>query len=515
LSRYFLGRKNFLRRFRLLCLAFLEKIIIIKSSLPNYFEFKGDETVRKIWFVIFFVLFIPFVTADTNLTCEYTISDYYTQWQNVFYETGERLDYVALNSLVTPGKSSTPTHDTSYKVFNNYPNEINVTISFSLDGQQQTNIVLISSGGYAEGAYHFSSVVDPNSFRYDIHNPVDLSSQWEEIDVFNGTYCRQCLGVYCLNNGVPCGSPAECGGGFCVEGYCSNSEVCFNNDCHCSGGEVQCLNNRQCVPRGVVPVDSRPLCHNNLECNTSYIDPTTGLCAKSPTQLEEEEYAQQMAEEALRIEKERNRGIIAGVFMTLSIIWFIVWFFSKKKLAESNMDTIKLNLEKLEREHTNILEELKLKKEFQSSITKTINLVEKDLDRLNGLKNKSKKEKEKVIHLNNDLREELKKKQKILGEKQSLLGEEQELKKQFEKERLKLYRNKQGYMVHRSKEGYEVFHKGEKPFHRWWFKHKHNRPIKKDHEIHHKDFNKLNNDIDNLEELTWGEHRKKHNGRYK
>ena len=52
-------------------------------------------------------------------------------------------------------------------------------------------------------------------------------------------------------------------------------------------------------------------------------------------------------------------------------------------------------------------------------------------------------------------------------------------------------------------------------FHIWLFENHHKRKIKQGYEIHHKDFNKLNNNIENLEELTPKEHQNKHLNRYR
>ncbi len=54
-----------------------------------------------------------------------------------------------------------------------------------------------------------------------------------------------------------------------------------------------------------------------------------------------------------------------------------------------------------------------------------------------------------------------------------------------------------------------------KSYHRWIFEKEHGRKIKPGYEIHHKDFCKLNNDIDNLEELSIEEHKEKHRNIYK
>lgn len=70
--------------------------------------------------------------------------------------------------------------------------------------------------------------------------------------------------------------------------------------------------------------------------------------------------------------------------------------------------------------------------------------------------------------------------------------------------------NKQGHKVYIDENGYQRRVQGKELFHRWWFEIKHGRKIKNGYEIHHKDFDKWNNDINNLEEITPPEHFKKH-----
>lgn len=117
-----------------------------------------------------------------------------------------------------------------------------------------------------------------------------------------------------------------------------------------------------------------------------------------------------------------------------------------------------------------------------------------------------------------DKRKELKQtkeKQKTKQELETLIREEKEKREEWERIRLTKYRNKQGYPVYLNENGYEVFADSGNLFHIWWFKHNHKREIKPGHEIHHKDFDKENNDISNLEELTLAEHGQKHLNKYK
>jgi polyhydroxyalkanoate synthesis regulator phasin len=83
-------------------------------------------------------------------------------------------------------------------------------------------------------------------------------------------------------------------------------------------------------------------------------------------------------------------------------------------------------------------------------------------------------------------------------------------KKQWNEERIKPYKNPQGYEVIINEEGYEVFaNNHNRLFHIWWYR-KNRGAITPGYQIHHKDFNKRNNDVDNLVEVTPGQHEKLH-----
>ena len=98
-------------------------------------------------------------------------------------------------------------------------------------------------------------------------------------------------------------------------------------------------------------------------------------------------------------------------------------------------------------------------------------------------------------------------------------------KEKLKKDRLTPYTNKQGYEVIINKNGYEQFVKNLKYpdeegqlFHRWYawkkiyIKNRKKYPLKyKEYEIHHKDGNKRNNALSNLEILSKEEHKKRHN----
>jgi len=90
--------------------------------------------------------------------------------------------------------------------------------------------------------------------------------------------CWECDSAICINDCEPCNQSSQCGGGYCVENYCSNSTSCCRGDCRCDENELQCNNSckeKFSLPNGMVPCD-------RLECTSSYINSSTGLCDVFP-----------------------------------------------------------------------------------------------------------------------------------------------------------------------------------------------------------------------------------------
>ena len=275
------------------------------------------------------------------------------------------------------------------------------------------------------------------------------------------------------DDGVACNSPDECGGGHCIKGLCSNSDVCFNNDCKCKSDEIQCDDNKRCVKKAVVPEDVKPECNKSQECVTGYINLETGLCAKSPAQLQ----------------TEKNQTL-TGIVLCI-LLGGITILYLRNKLEKERQKTIQKEIEKIELEN------------------KKIQTKE---DELNELKNQMKeiekqeeKEKKKIKEL-----EELKEK------RNQLIKDNEELyKKPFGDPQA----NNRLVVTNPYLGGYRCFyHKGlplknypiSSLVHLWvWEKH-HGRRPRPGYEIHHIDGKKENNDPSNLEEIEEKEHRRMH-----
>ncbi|MFC1648372.1 hypothetical protein ACFL1B_02825 [Nanoarchaeota archaeon] len=100
----------------------------------------------------------------------------------------------------------------------------------------------------------------------------------------------------------------------------------------CSSDEIFCDENKKCVSINEVPLDVKPECGLYQECVSQYINPETGLCSKSPAQLKEEEdqktkeevAAQQKEHEQEAKEKKFWSYMIIAV-ISLLIFCFLVW----------------------------------------------------------------------------------------------------------------------------------------------------------------------------------------------
>jgi hypothetical protein len=406
-----------------------------------------------------------------------------------------------------------------------------------------------------------------NEIFYQIFAPEELTLKKGYITK-ERTVCKLCNGQICINDGNSCLKDVECGSGHCVYGLCSDSPYCYNNDCNCNANEVQC-NNRICIAKNSIPIGIAPTC-NALECVTNYKD-SNGLCAKTPETLQEEAaqaaYEKQQQEIAIqaaaqkvkddviiRAKKEKEREFrnliltIIGVTFCIFILAFIaalIKFFKgrdaigeeKGKALQEIERKARIAIENTRREQQRIIDEASKGREGLKSQLNRMNseLREKE-NTLSDLRNKiaelekrKSASKDDLVKLRDDelaLSEQidkLRQRNKTKTEAKNSEIDEQtktidaandKLKsatERYEKTIVDTYA-KQGYKVH-IRNGYVAFDNTGNYFHIWKYESHHNKKVKPGHEIHHKDFNKLNNDINNLLELTREEHDRIHNER--
>jgi len=427
-----------------------------------------------------FLLIILFILINNvhALSCQYTEIKQVSEVETKYFLEGEEIDALPPFVNISGAKSWKEfigyIIDYQFYVKSNTIYPVDVTVYYNVEGRQlYRDISLDPYGIYRiHGTYNQENIpFDPDSIYYEIHNIEErqiTSSEFVKV-------CEQCLGQDCLNDGVACSSPQQCGGGYCVEGHCSTSSVCFNNDCKCSADEIQCTDNTRCVKKTVVPLDVKPSCNLSEECVSGYIDSGTGLCAKSPAQLQEEEA------QRLKKEKEEREDFIKSLLFSIGSIALIFLIVSLIVKHQSNKSK-QLDIELIEAEMRKINYELTQKSK-----------------ELKGLKSKSwktKKEKERIQKLNDDLIK-LNKQRKY-----ELRNLEKVSKERFKKE----YEERFHRRIEYDKKGYFVFSDSKTLVHRWVYRHYYKTEVIYKKHIHHIDANHFNCRLYNLIALTKNQH---------
>lgn len=317
---------------------------------------------------------------------------------------------------------------------------------------------------------------DPYNVQYNSDGNVQIKSTIKQVNI---TLCDG------KDDGVSCMSPNECGGSFCVEGYCSNTEYCFNNDCKCLPTEIQCKNIK-CVLKKVIPLGVAPKCNLSEECILGYIDINSGLCDKSPNQIQIEE------QERLKlIQEDNDKKIRLYLFSGIGIIiLFVLGLFIYYKIKRVDIELISKKIESKEYELNNLQKEI-----FEINEQKRIR--KQDLKKLDYLQFEINKKKKYIENQYNKI-----------------------TKPYFDKDVLRkvlIVPEVRGDYI--TWQGYVCFYDNCKSIdnyryqdlvHIWNWKKHHDRKPRKGYHIHHKDHNKLNNSINNLEEIRSDVHKEKH-----
>ena len=130
---------------------------------------------------IFILLLILLSVSVIALDCKYTMQEPYEEFINVFYENGTKLDYDVLEAkdLKSGAKGSdyNPwSSKLSFKIYNNYNEDIDVTINYIANGHPTYQKAIIAPGQY----YHYSQndAGLPEAIQYTIHSPEGLESYW-------------------------------------------------------------------------------------------------------------------------------------------------------------------------------------------------------------------------------------------------------------------------------------------------------------------------------------------------
>jgi len=409
-----------------------------------------------IWASIITLVFL----ISTISACQYTENKPISREVLSFYENGELLDYNLLEAKdFTTGSFSnwfaSWNPPPSFKVYNNYQEQINVTINYVYYGESKSSDILIDSKGYTSVTYdsdpNRDRTFNQNSITYDIHNS-GLESKRENL-FFDNFVCKTCPnGKECLDDGQNCSSNSECGSNVCnPDNKCGKPED-FKG---CPTGKV--LRDKLCVD-GAWTIFKK---------NIPWIILVLLCLGISSFFL------------IRAIHEKIKKGIIVD----------------GKKEAERIINNAQIEAQKIIRDSKEKLKNLNDKIEEKQNLELQLKNEEQTKEKAKKIRAELKKTVEDISRISEEKINEI---NNLLNSYRTLYGRD------F------IFDN--GY-IRFAKSPRNENEKGEY-FHRWLYRTKKGN-IKPGYEIHHKDFNKLNNNLENLEELTPEEHQNKHIHRYR
>jgi len=242
--------------------------------------------MTKRFSIICLIILLGILTAVYSLPCQYTTNEDYTISRNVFSGVGEESKYSLLAPLdIKQGDPVNPVwgggYPLSFRIYNNYTQEINVTIKYIVDSElQNSGERIISSYGSTTVTGLWSNGLDENSIEFDIHTP-GISSNRKNIN-YEKEVCKQCpkdSGFTCLNISTNCTKDSECGSGICnlanvcdeikwvIDGQCSTEvgENCINSPTDCKPGNNHKCDNGKIIEDCDNPPDGMKCCNNNFK----------------------------------------------------------------------------------------------------------------------------------------------------------------------------------------------------------------------------------------------------------
>ena len=470
--------------------------------------------------IILFILCILTINIVSALDCQYTEINEYTITKEVLVSQERDKYYNQTLNLSDFGVYKLYNNDVNkgrFRITNNFYFEVQVIVTFENSYNKvitrtvdilPKSFVIIDNIKCCNGGICGHCSVKQNTVQYEILEPEHLIPEYKDFNQ-QETICNECNGKDCLNDGDLCSFPNECGGGYCIEGYCSNDNFCFNNDCKCSESEIQCDNNQQCVKRNTVLIDIKPECNKPQECVTSYIDVETELCAKSPSKLQEEE--NQRLQQGLNQKEDEKEKMVKTIIILISLILIgiSIILYLKIKNEKQKQKTIQTEAEK------NIQTEKQKQKTIQTEIELEVKKIQSKEFELNDLKNQIQEiKKHKRLEKN-----EIKRLNNLKSKRDRLI---KDIDKQYTKI-TKPFPDSQAsnrfVVINPYLGGYKCFFKKGQALenysisslvHRWVWKKYNGRNPKPRYHIHHIDGDKYNNDHRNLEEIEGKEHYKNH-----
>jgi len=325
-----------------------------------------------------------------------------------------------------------------------------------------------------------------DEISYDITEPYELTLKKGFI-LKNKTICKQCNGQSCKDDNEKCSFDSECGSGICsIAKYCAKTKVV-----PCIDGTKNC-NDEICLIPSVKKNGEAYSCMWECESGLGNDDK---VCKRAPPPW----------------------WVWVLFFVIMILIISISIYYSRRSKIDETRKKIMADMKKKQKEiiartleeQEGILSSTVHKKEHLES---QIDKLTKDIETKNTELKKAKAEKGDLVKTRDDnkvLREHIAViKRRLERDKENL----EETRKKLEEERLTPYLNKQGHKVIRNEDGYEIFPDSRNLFHLWWWK-IHHGPVKWGYQIHHKNRKKLDNRIENLEEIEKEEHEEMHGRR--
>lgn len=448
---------------------------------------------KKLFFIALSILFLISFTAA--LDCQYIETESYSENEMVFYHNDEIIGYnLDENSLIEISISAL-----NIDIKNNLDYDVSLYLEYYVSStfygkNEFRNLTVTIPGRGSErikdplqDIYNGDSKVVVKNLDYSYISPNIISWLIESVEK-EKEFCKLCNDVTCLNDGGSCNplyDDSKCGSGVCnIAGFCDSKKLV-----DCPEGKLNCQD-KMCLVPSVKQVGEAYSC--SFECISDRFE--EGICLKSTTQVGEEK-------------KEKIKKILIFASIIIIIISFSVYFFfrginekgwkkKEKQIIDKAEEKAKKIIEKSQKNLEKINNDLEDKKDQKRKLNQ-------ELISLGKKKENSKKVKKEIEKINLEINE-------LINEKET---NKKNILKKYEEEFGHEFILKNGYL--KFKRGYNDPSKEGGFLHKWIFETKKGRKVKPGYQLHHKDFQKLNNNFNNLEELTPEEHRRKHNNRIK
>lgn len=463
--------------------------------------------IKRFIFLLLGLIFFSIINAEN---CQYT--------KEVFNGTEAKslpFHYYGYSQWKEVEVTLSPDWNKPMKIYNPNPTNINLTITvdYATWGQNwcenkiytRKYTYLIPADSIFEAPFENLGLLYCNQIKY--IGPYDII--YHDSDFASGRIISInktktiCLGK---NDGESCSLNSECGSGNCVVGQCSKDTFCYNNHCNCAQNQVQCTDNLRCVEKNSIPLDVKPKCDLTEECVSGYINTTTNLCSKSPTQLMEEKI---IIEKELNQQKEQNKLLDEQNKTKNKIMWiifFIILIISLGIIYYYKFRTKELDYLLVEKKFDTKMKELDEKEKKLVHEENKLNQWKKGLEQDKTITAIERKQSEKEIKLAYDALEVERDKIKL---EQTKINENNE-KTLIQKFKEELDSRYPGWEY--NEKGYPKFKSGESIHSRIYktnYQEKYGKTVHlSGREIHHIDANKLNSNFYNLIDLSIEEHKK-------